>query len=121
VIIYRHIALAAPADRQGLLAREALPDGGTISLEPYPPSTANTVELPLPARQIIRASMYAYGLPPGIRPHGLSLRGTLVPPRVMISFGMPDGRFSGHLPMLPPDGDEGPPPNGPRCCAVPET
>jgi signal transduction histidine kinase len=114
VIIYRQIALAPPAERSALLAREALPDGGTISLDPHPPSLADTTPLPLPARQIIRASMYAYGLPPAIRPHGLSLRGTMFPPPplIIISFGLPDGRPAGHLPPLPPDGDQVPPPDG---------
>ncbi len=112
VIIYRHIALAPPAERPALLAREALPDGGTISLDTHPPSTKTTVQLPLPARQIIRASMYAYGLPPAVRPHGLSLRGTLFPPLIIISFGMPDGPPVGYLPPLPPDADQMQTPDG---------
>jgi two-component system OmpR family sensor kinase len=108
VIIYRHIALAAPEDRPALVLREALPRGDTLSLDTAPPSTNDTYELPLGARQIIRASILAYGIPFGFRPHGLELRGTGHPAHILISFGMPDNRHFNHPPMLPPDTDQPP-------------
>ena len=108
VIIYRHISLAAPADRPALVAREALPNGDTLTLDSTPPIHEGDFELPLAARQIIRASIFTYGIPKGFHPHGLILRGSLLPPRDIISFGMPDGGFLDHGPMLPPDG-MGPP------------
>jgi two-component system, OmpR family, sensor kinase len=114
IIIYRHIALAAPEDRPALVLREALPRGDTLSLDPAPPSADDTYELPLGARQIIRASIVAYGIPFAFRPHGLELRGTGHPPHIVISFGMPDNRFYKYMPMLPPDSDHPfpPPPEG---------
>ena len=93
VIIYRHISLAAPADRPALVAREALPNGDTLTLDSTPPLHAGDFELPLAARQIIRASIFTYGIPAGFHPHGLILRVSLLPPRDIISFGMPDGAF----------------------------
>ncbi len=109
VIIYRHIARADPADRAALVLKEALPNGDTLSLSDLPPPPAGSFELPLAARQIIRASIYAYGIPFDIRPHGLILRGTPLPPRDIISFGLPDNRFFGAPPpMLPPDMDAPP-------------
>jgi signal transduction histidine kinase len=108
VIIYRHIALAAPASRAALLATEAVPRGDKISLDSAPPSPGITFQLPLEARQIIRASIVAYGIPEAIRPRGLELRGTVGPPlRYIISFALPDGTL-GPPPSLPPDQ----PPNG---------
>ncbi len=91
VIIYRHIALAKPADRPALIAKEALSRGDTLRLEKAPPSEANSYALPLSARQIIRASIFAYGIPFDIRPEGLVLRGTGLPMHIIISFGLPDG------------------------------
>ncbi len=104
VIIYRHIALAAPQDRAATLAKEALPDGGKLTLSANPPSHATSYELPLSARQIIRASIFAYGIPPGLRPHGLELRGAGHPPVLIISFGIPNGGFFARPLMLPPGG-----------------
>ena len=112
VIIYRHIVLAAPEDRTALVLREPVPRGDTLSLGPAPPSTDDTYELPLGARQIIRASIVAYGIPFGFHPHGLELRGTDHPRRVIISFGMPDNPFFDLPPMLPPDA--GQPASSPR-------
>ena len=71
VIIYRHIALADPAERAALVAHEALPRGDTLTLSALPPIGAR---LPVAAQQIIRASVFAYGIPRSIRPHGLVLR-----------------------------------------------
>ena len=110
VIIYRHIALAAPEDRAALVAKEALPNGDTLTLSFLPPPPGGTFQLPLSARQIIRASIYAYGIPFNIRPRGLILRGTAIPARDIISFGLPDDLFLGlPPPMLPPDGEIAPP------------
>jgi two-component system OmpR family sensor kinase len=95
IIIYRHVALASPSERAVLLSHESLPDGGKISIEKSPPSDRATNELPLSARQIIRASMFAYGLPPGIHPRGLVLRWFGRPPKIVICFGLPDGRLAG--------------------------
>ncbi len=109
VIIYRHIALAPAQNRAALLATEAVPRGDKLSLDSAPPSPGLTFQLPLAARQIIRASIISYGIPEAIRPRGLELRGTLAPPpRFVISFALPDGRFEGPPPSLPPDQ----PPNG---------
>ncbi|WP_408824988.1 ATP-binding protein [Acidocella sp. KAb 2-4] len=105
VIIYRHIALAAPEDRAALLAKEPLPKGDTVSLSLLPPID-HTYAMPLSARGAIRAAIIDYGIPPGIRPRGLLLRMQGFPPRFVISFGLPDNLF---LPV-PPNGP--PPPNG---------
>jgi signal transduction histidine kinase len=102
VIIYRHLAVAAPQDRAAVAAREALPGGDTLAITPQPP-IEGTSPLPLPARQIIRASIYAYGIPMQLRPHGLVLRGMSNPEREIISFGLPDGQFYAPPPLLPPD------------------
>ena len=60
--------------------------------------------LPLAARQIIRASMFAYGIPRSIRPRGLELLGSgQHPVHMIISFGLPDGLPFNAIPMLPPD------------------
>ncbi len=119
VIIYRHIALAAPADRPAVAAREPLPHGDTISLDPSPPDPVESFQLPLPARQIIRASIAAYGIPPEIRPRGLQLRGLLNPTRAIISFALPADNSTPAKTVLPPDtgetpaaGPPPPPPNG---------
>jgi signal transduction histidine kinase len=102
VIIYRHIASVPPADRAMMLAREPLPHGDTISLDAAPPDSDQTFELPLGARQLIRASIYSYGIPPGLRPHGLVVRGEDDPPRQIISFGLPGGSLFPGMPPLPP-------------------
>jgi signal transduction histidine kinase len=110
VIIYRHIAQEPAAARAGLAAKEPLPKGDTLKLGPLP-RLAGTWQLPLAARQIIRASIISYGIPMAIRPHGLELRGEGLPPRYMISFAMPDGAFfDWPPPPLPPDGTQPPPP-----------
>lgn len=106
VIIYRHIALAPPDQRIAVAAREPLPNSDSLTLSPFPPSPFTTYELPLGARQIIRASIFAYGIPPAIRPHGIILRAVGFPPRDLISFGLADD----DAPSPPPDGLNGPPP-----------
>ncbi len=103
VIIYRHIALAAPDSRATLLATEAVPRGDKITLDSAPPGDDVTFTLPLAARQIIRASIVGYGIPEFIHPRGLELRGIADPPRYVISFGLPDGRRDNGPPALPPD------------------
>ncbi len=104
VIIYRHIALAPPEQQAALVAREALPRGDTLTLSPLPPAPEGTYDLPLAARQIIRGSIYAYGIPFNIRPHGLELRAVgQHPARLTISFGLPDDMPFRAFPMLPPD------------------
>jgi signal transduction histidine kinase len=110
-IIYRHIALAAPEDRAALLAKEPLPKGDTLSLSLDPPLD-NTEPMPLPARESIRAGIFAYGIPPNIRPHGMVLRASGTPTRYIISFGLPDSFFFAGPPPPLHRGDGGPP-NGP--------
>lgn len=108
VIIYRHIAAAAASQRAQLIATEPVPAGAVISLSDGPPSDETTFELPLPARQILRASIIGYGIPPALRPHGIVFRGIGKPFRYIISFALPDAtppfqrRFLG-LPPPPPD------------------
>jgi signal transduction histidine kinase len=111
VIIYRHIAAAPAAQRAALVATEALPQGDHISLDAAPPSQQNTFQLPLAARQIIRASIVSYGIPQQLHPQGLEIRGETSPPRYVISFGLPGGDVP-ILRLLPPDDGEpaGPPP-----------
>jgi signal transduction histidine kinase len=110
VIIYRHIAAAPAAARAALLATEAVPHGDQISLDDTPPSQRETFQLPLAARQIIRASIISYGIPEALRPQGLELRGEIAPLRYVISFGLPDGDVQ-ILRILPPNtlGPAGPP------------
>ncbi len=103
VIIYRHIALAPPAARAAMLATEAVPRGDKISLDSQAPAGSLTFELPLAARQIIRASIVGYGIPESIRPRGLELRGINAPLRYIVSFGLPDGEPGLQPPTLPPD------------------
>jgi signal transduction histidine kinase len=103
VIIYRHIAALPPANRAAMLATEAVPRGDKISLDAQAPDPSLTFELPLAARQIIRASIVAYGIPESIRPRGLELRGINFPLRYVISFGLPDGQPGLQPPALPPD------------------
>jgi signal transduction histidine kinase len=108
VIIYRHIAPAAPAERQAMVAREAVPSGDKLTLSPLPPSGH---ELPLAARQIIRASIFAYGIPHRFHPRGLVLLGTgQHPMRMSISFGLPSALPFNLLPLLPPDLEQQLPP-----------
>lgn len=115
-IIYRHIALAAPEDRVALLAKEPLPKGDTLSLTLDPPLD-DTDPMPLPAREAIRAGIFAYGIPPNIRPHGIVLRAIGTPTRYIISFGLPNNFFlPPDLPLHPNHGDggrPGGPPDGP--------
>jgi signal transduction histidine kinase len=103
VIIYRHIAALPPADRAAMLATEPVPSGDKISLDSHAPDPTLTFQLPLAARQIIRASIVGYGIPPSNRPRGLELRGINGPLRYMVSFGLPDGQPSLQPPALPPD------------------
>lgn len=107
VIIYRHIALAAPEDRPAMMAKEPLPKGDTATLSMTPPLDG-TSPMPMPAREQVRAGIYAYGIPANIRPHGILLRAIGVPTRYIISFGLPDPMFfPGNLPLPPEMG--GPP------------
>jgi signal transduction histidine kinase len=114
VIIYRHIAAAPVDERAALLATEAVPNGDRISLDTAPPSPGNTFALPLAARQIIRASIFTYGIPEYLRPHGLEIRGATAPLRYVISFALPGGDLPPPARVLPPDseqpGEELPPP-----------
>jgi signal transduction histidine kinase len=116
VIIYRHIAAAAPADRARLIAHEAVPSGDVITLDSTPPAPAGAFDLPLAARQMIRASIIGYGIPEPIRPRGLELRGAGPPLHYMVSFALPDNLLVFRpAPMLPPDnfGNLPPPPQPP--------
>jgi signal transduction histidine kinase len=104
VIIYRHLALAPPDQRAALLAKEPLPKGDTVALSDTPP-VDSTIPMPGPAREAVRTSIIAYGIPPGIRPHGIVTRATLAPFTLIISFGMPpDLSFA----LQPPPGSGGP-------------
>ncbi|GLR65974.1 hypothetical protein GCM10010909_06520 [Acidocella aquatica] len=107
VIIYRHIAMAPPAERPALVAKEALPKGDTLSISASPPVLVNSYDLPLAARDIIRASIFAYGIPMRLHPRGLLLQGTGIPMRIIISFGM-SGPGESNIPPPPPP-DEAPP------------
>ncbi len=129
VIIYRHIALAAPGDRAAMVAKEPLPPGDVLTLAAGPPDADSTFGLPLAARQIIVSSMITYGIPHNLRPRGMILRATALPPRVIISVALPEP--GDDLPPIfgfpragpppdgmgpggggPPDGFGGPPPDG---------
>lgn len=111
IIIYRHIAAAAPQDRAALLAKEPLPKGDTAILTMAPPLDG-TFPMPLPASEAIRAGMFAYGVPHSLHPRAVMLRVAGVPPRYIISFGLPnDLFFPGDMPPLP--GFGGPPDGGP--------
>ncbi|OYY03763.1 MAG: two-component sensor histidine kinase [Acidocella sp. 35-58-6] len=104
VIIYRHVAAIAPSQRAAVLGTEPIPSGDAISLSNSPPSRDDTFQLPLAARQILRASIIGYGIPPVIRPRGLELRGAINPPRYIVSFALPDNTPTGlPMPTLPPD------------------
>lgn len=111
VIIYRHIAMAPPREREALLAKEPLPKGDTAVLSLLPP-LRGTYPMPLPGREAIRAGIFAYGIPPDIRPHGMILRVTGNPARYIVSFGLPDNLLLPGLPPAPPQmggaGDGGP-------------
>ncbi len=111
VIIYRHIASAAPAQRAALLTSEPIPGGDKIEISDHPPMSPATFQLPVPARQILRASIVGYGIPFQIRPRGLELRGTSDPLRYIVSFGLPDNQpFDRNFPSLPPETTAPPPP-----------
>jgi signal transduction histidine kinase len=102
VMIYRHIALAPVNARAALVAAEPLSPGAAVSLGPGSEALKGTLQLPLPARQIVRASIIAFGIPRSIRPVGLILRMMPAPLRYVVSFGLPD---PDHPPFWPsPDG-----------------
>jgi two-component system OmpR family sensor kinase len=107
VIIYRHIAYAPPKQRAALVAKEALPRGDKLSLSTGSTPIPGDI-LPLTARQIIRASIVSYGIPPGIRPRGVELRSAGIPARSIISFALPDAAAPPR-PLLA-DGQLAPPP-----------
>jgi signal transduction histidine kinase len=119
VIIYRHIAQAAPSQRMALIAREPLPKGDTVTLTLDPP-LEHTSGMKLQAREAVRGGIYAYGIPPNIRPRGIILRASGVPTRYIISFGLPNSlMFPSGMPPMPgpppfaddePFGPGGPPP-----------
>jgi two-component system OmpR family sensor kinase len=102
VIIYRHIALAPAAARAALVAKEPLPRGDKLTLSAHPFRDIDSYPLPLEARQIIRVSIFAYGIPFGIKPRGLDLRGFGIPPHYMISFALPDDNPADHQPLAFP-------------------
>ena len=120
VLIYRHIALAPAADRAALAAAEPLAGGAVIRLQNAPLPLNETFKLPLPARQIMRASIFAFGIPAPIRPLGLELRMLPHPLRYVVSFALPDtSRFPPNGPPTPGSGAEpavspaAPPPDRP--------
>lgn len=97
-IIYRHIALARPADRAIVAAREPVTRGDTVSLTLAPP-IRGTLPMPLPMAEAVRAGIYSYGIPLEIRPRVIVLRVMPRPLRLMVSFGLPEGAF---FPMIFP-------------------
>ncbi len=104
-IIYRHIALAQPADRAIVAAREPVPKDDTVSLTLSPPLDGTT-RMPLPMAEAVRAGIFTYGIPPNLRPRGIALRVAAHPFRLIVSFGLPDGLLF-PLPMpggATPDG-----------------
>ncbi|MDD2794934.1 ATP-binding protein [Acidocella sp.] len=111
VIIYRHIAMAPPAERPALIAKEALPKGDTLSISAIPPLPPHSYNLPLAERDILRASIFADNMPMRLHPRGLLLHGHGLPTRIIISFGLPGPQVS----LLPypqlsaPPFDQGPP------------
>jgi len=117
-IIYRHIALAKPEDRAAAVAREPLPHGDALALVYGIPPVLGTKDIPAAARQFIRASIFSYGIPPAIRPHGVIVRAAGNPVTYIIIFGLPDARGNALPPPPPPFG---PPPglNGPDAIPTP--
>jgi two-component system, OmpR family, sensor kinase len=116
VIIYRHIAFTARQDRAAMVAAEPRSHGTTITLSEAPPSLAATHELPLPARQMMRGSIGAFGIPPEIHPYGIEFRMLMSPPRYVVSFALPDPSLFPPPPRPPPDNfgmQLMPPPNRP--------
>jgi signal transduction histidine kinase len=110
VIIYRHIAFAPVAARAAMVAAEPLSHGVVISLQDTPPPLPEKDDLSLPARQMMRGSIYAFGIPPMIRPYGLIIRMMTHPLRYVVSFGLPDpDRFPPPPRGLPPLDRIGPP------------
>ncbi|MDD2878188.1 MAG: ATP-binding protein [Acidiphilium sp.] len=88
-ILYRRIAMASPDRRPLIITTEEGAKGDHISLNPIPPFSG-TFPLPLPARQIIRGSILAFPIPREFRPQDVVMRGSVAPPRTVLSFRMPD-------------------------------
>jgi signal transduction histidine kinase len=119
VIIYRHIAYAAPEDRAALVAGEPKSHGTTIQLCNAPPPLDTTRQLPLEARQMMRGAIFAFGIPRAIRPYGFEMRMLSAPPRYVLSFALPDPSL---FPPVPPPLDNfgaEPPPNHPFFSRLP--
>ncbi len=111
VIIYRHIAMAPPAERPALAAKEALPKGDTLSITATPPLPPHSYSLPLAERDILRASIFADNMPIRLHPQGLLLHGHGLPTRIIISFGLPGPHtFAPPFDQAPPDAPMLPPP-----------
>ncbi len=90
-LIYRRIARVPLAQQRGMLAREQRVFGARhVRLTTEPPIDGS-FGLPLPARQILRASIITFPMAKPLRPHGLSLRGAFNPPRILIGFHLRDG------------------------------
>lgn len=89
-VLYRRIVLADPSRRAAIIARERKAEGEKISLDPIAPFSG-TFDLPLPARQMIRGSLLAFPTPPAFRPRRVMMRGSISPPRTILSFEMPGG------------------------------
>ncbi len=115
VIIYRHIAFAAPKDRAALVAGEPKSHGTTIELCNAPPPLDATHQLPLEARQMMRGAIFAFGIPRQIHPYGFEMRMLTSPPRYVLSFALPDPSLFPPPPPPPPLDSFGiePPPNRP--------
>jgi two-component system OmpR family sensor kinase len=104
VIIYRHIAFAPVAQRPAMVDAEPVSHGELVRLQDSPPLISKTTEMPLAARQMMRGSMLAFGIPPIIRPYGLEIRMMTHPLRYVVSFGLPGPFRFGP----PPPGTGGP-------------
>jgi signal transduction histidine kinase len=88
-LIYRRVAMAPASQRASIVATEQGIKGDKITLDPIAPFSG-TFALPLPARQIIRGSIIAFPIPPEFRPKRIAMRGTVAPPRNVLSFRLPD-------------------------------
>lgn len=83
--IYRQILSAPPSARPMLIARLNASDELHVRLADQP-SVEHSFELPLDARQVIRASFLNVGFSRFIHPRDIILRGRFDPPRIVLSL-----------------------------------
>ena len=90
-LIYRRIARVPLAQqRAAMLDEQKMAVGRRLRLTPEP-LVNGSFALPLPTRQILRASIISLPMARQIRPHGMTLRGAFNPPRILIGFHLRDG------------------------------